>query len=130
MRQLLIVATIASVALTACRKRQPKTEPSPAPGTEQPVVLPTTPSAVTTPAGTPAQGAGTSGVYATAADIAVYNKALYEYCYRVSDIPTDLNDLKGRRGLPPLPVPPPGRRLVYQPDLKLMELKTAFIRLE
>ena len=62
--------------------------------------------------------------------IDAYNKALAAYCYRVSDIPTDLNDLKNRRGLPPLPVPPPGRQLTYKPDLKLMEMRTAFIRME
>ncbi|PAW85547.1 MAG: hypothetical protein B9S33_09625 [Pedosphaera sp. Tous-C6FEB] len=88
------------------------------------------PTQSTAPVGEPVTGVAPVTKYATAEDIEAYNKALYEYCYRVSDIPTDLEDLKRRRGLPPLPVPPAGRRLSYRPDLKNMEIRTAVVRME
>lgn len=125
----IVTLLVLGIALGACRRRPKAPEAAaPLPAAEQS-------AAATVPAPSsndPAvvQPPAARAAYATQADIDAYNKALAEYCYRVSDIPTDLNDLKNRRGLPPLPVPPPGRRLAYRPDLKLMEMKTAFIRLE
>lgn len=124
----LITLLILGLALGACRRRTKAPESAtPVPAAEQSSAA-TAPTSSSGPA--VAQAPAAKVAYATQADIDAYNKALAEYCYRVSDIPTDLNDLKNRRGLPPLPVPPPGRRLTYKPDLKLMELKTAFIRVE
>lgn len=128
-RLLVIVLLLVVVAAGGCRKRQAKTSPEAPAAPPESAAQASPPPADANP-GRAIQSVGTRPTYATPEDIAAYNKALYEYCYRVSDIPTDLNDLKGRRGLPPLPVPPPGRRLTYRPDLKNMEIKTAVIRLE
>lgn len=120
---------ILGLALGACRRRPKATEPAaPVSATEQSVAAATPAPSSGDPA--VAQTPAAKAAYATQADIDAYNRALAAYCYRVSDIPTDLNDLKNRRGLPPLPVPPPGRQLTYKPDLKLMEMRTAFIRME
>lgn len=129
LRTAILALLILAMPLGACRRRPKSAEPSaPVPATDQAAA----PTAAAPSAAGPAvaQTPGAKAAYATQADIDAYNKALAAYCYRVSDIPTDLNDLKNRRGLPPLPVPPPGRQLTYKPDLKLMEIKTAFIRLE
>ncbi len=125
----MLVGCCIAVGLVGCRKRAPRPDTAGVPGAAQPAPE-AVPAQPTAPAGEPATGATPATKYATAEDIAAYNKALYEYCYRVSDIPTDLEDLKRRRGLPPLPVPPPGRRLSYRPDLKTMEIRTAVVRLE
>lgn len=125
----LAIACCVVVVLAACRKRGARATDAADPGAAQPTAAPVT--AETRPPAT--EGAGSAppaARFASAEELAAYNKALYEYCYRVSDIPTDLEDLKRRRGLPPLPVPPPGRRLAYNPDLKNMNMRTAVVRVE
>jgi len=100
--------------------------PSAAPPPPQP---PVAPAAQPTPSTEPAPAVSGSRI-ATPGEIEAYNKALFEYCHRVSDIPSDLADLRQRRALPPLPTPPPGKRLVYKPDLKAMDYRTAKIYLD
>jgi hypothetical protein len=103
----------------------PHRSATPAPLPEPAVPAPAPPAAPSEVA-TAAPGTRAS----TQSEIDVYNKVLAEYCLRASDIPTDLADLKQRRALPPLPTPPPGKRLVYRPDLKTMDYRTAKITLE
>jgi hypothetical protein len=129
LRILVLIGCCVVIGFAGCRKRATRPDSASAPGSAQPAPE-VVPAQSTTPAGEPATSTAPASKYATPEDIAAYNKALYEYCYRVSDIPTDLEDLKRRRGLPPLPVPPPGRRLSYRPDLKTMEIRTAVVRLE
>ncbi|MBI5802956.1 MAG: hypothetical protein HZA92_19820 [Verrucomicrobia bacterium] len=105
---------VLALALVAggCRKKsQPETSgPS--------VATPTVPEAATVSNAPPAQGPAPLKVRAaTPEDIAAYNRELSAWINVHDDVPKDLEDLKKRQGLPPLPTPPPGLRIVYLPRL-------------
>jgi hypothetical protein len=59
-----------------------------------------------------------SGGSAIDAAIAEYNKALSKWIFEHDDVPVDLDYLKAKKGLPPLPAAPPGRKIILVVDRK------------
>lgn len=105
---LLIVALMAG----GCRKKHSTETASPS---EAPPPAPEAPAAPAQPsAPTPREAPATTRV-ATVEDIAAYNRNLSSWINVHDDVPKDLEDLKKRQGLPPLPTPPPGRQITYVP---------------
>lgn len=98
----------------ACRKkRQPEAVGSNA--DTQPVAQ--APAAPNQPQAPGPPSAPATGRTATPEDIAAYNRSLSAWINVHDDVPKDLEELKKRQGLPPLPKPPPGRQIVYVPRL-------------
>ncbi len=66
--------------------------------------------------------------------ITVFNQALRKWAEDYNIVPANLEALKQQAqtfpGLPPLPTPPPGRRLVYSYDKQTMEPRTVAIKVE
>jgi hypothetical protein len=66
--------------------------------------------------------------------ISVFNQALRKWAEDYNIVPASLEALKQQAqtfpGLPPLPTPPPGRRLVYSYDKQTMEPRTVMIKVE
>gem|GEM_PF-4736141 len=58
-----------------------------------------------------------AGPEATDNVIAAYNRALSQWIYKNDDVPKDLEALKKQSGLPRLPAAPPGKRIVYVPNM-------------
>jgi hypothetical protein len=75
------------------------------------------------PAGAAAESAevpdAPAGPAATDPVIAAYNAELSAWILSRDYVPTDLNDLKNKQGLPPLPKAPPGKKIVYKPNVNL-----------
>ena len=105
---------VLALALMAggCRKKRQAEAVSPTEATTPAVEAAAAPNQprVPTPPAAPA-----TGRVATPEDIGAYNRNLSAWINVHDDVPKDLEDLKKRKGLPPLPNPPPGRQIVYVP---------------
>jgi hypothetical protein len=99
-----------SVSIESLANSQPAAPAAPsAPSTP---VSPTAPDA-------PPDPEAPAGPEATDPVIAAYNRELAAWILSRDYVPTDLNDLKNREGLPALPKAPLGKKIVYVPDQNL-----------
>jgi hypothetical protein len=141
-------AILAVLLLAACSKKRPASDPGSAsmakpkavsmeelasqPGNAPPPPPPVNaaePTAVESPS---------EGVTTTPGKpidpIAAFNVALKKWAEDYNLVPADLDALKQQAqtfpGLPPLPAPPTGRRLVYTYDKQTMEPRTVMIKIE
>jgi len=62
------------------------------------------------------------GEPATPEVLAAYNQELARAIFRRRDAPESLEELVRKWGLPPLPTPPPGKRIVYDPVNRIIRL--------
>lgn len=112
MVKFIIPLVLVALLVGGCRKK--RTVETASPAVANPPVAEPAPASTQSPS-TPPSSAPAVARVATMEDIAAYNRALSAWINVRDDVPKDLEDLKKRSGLPPLPTPPPGRRIVYTP---------------
>ena len=124
-------AVLAAVLCTlGCSKKEPPPTKSYA-AAPPPQVRPPAPAVAA-----PAPVAPTSEATApTGADpLAEFNRAFQKWASANELVPRDLDALRSMAltapGLPPLPAPPPGKRLVYTYDKKTMDSRTVRLGFE
>jgi hypothetical protein len=122
MSKLLLPILSLAVVLSACGKKEAAPQEAAAPKQAVSVDGPANdtppPPPPNVPAPDPAAAEPESPAGPAASDdvLAAYNRELAAWINQRDYVPTDMADLKKRTGLPPLPKPPPGRRIVYVPN--------------